>query len=271
MFRMLVLVALAPLLVSCTLTPDYERPELDVPPAFISDPDTGGSIANLDWWELFQDAQLQYLIRVALEENKAKVGNPLGFEGRSRNDTPDLAGYVRWNKGKAHLGLGYDLFGIKWQGGETGPSDSDLGWGVSLTGRYLVGKKSRNAISGQFTYGDGSAFKVVSLRGAGASAVLDPQGDIDTLKHWQVYAAYNHYWVDTLNSSFVLAHAEVDNVDYQPDSQIKSVSSAHVNLIWFPYKSVSTGVEMMWGERENKDGSTGDATRLQAMIKYKFN
>ena len=70
---------------------------------------------------------------------------------------------------------------------------------------------------------------------------------------------------------FVLAHAEVDNVDYQADSQIKSVSSAHVNLIWFPYKSVSTGLELMWGERENKDGSTGDATRLQAMIKYKFN
>ena len=208
---------------------------------------------------------------IALEENKAEVGNPLGFEGRSRNDTPDLAGYLRWNKGKAHLGLGYDLFGIKWQGGETGPSDSDMGWGVSLTGRYLVGKKSRNAISGQFTYGDGSAFKVVSLRGAGASAVLDPQGDIDTLKHWQAYAAYNHYWIDTLNSSFVLAHAEVDNVNYQPDSQIKSVSSAHVNLIWFPYKSVSTGVEMMWGERENKDGATGDATRLQAMVKYKFN
>ena len=27
----------------------------------------------------------------------------------------------------------------------------------------------------------------------------------------------------------------------------------------------------MWGERENKDGSTGDATRFLVMIKYKFN
>ena len=70
MFRLLALVALAPLLVSCTLTPDYERPELDVPPAFISDPAAGRSVANLDWWELFQDKQLQYLISAALAENK---------------------------------------------------------------------------------------------------------------------------------------------------------------------------------------------------------
>ncbi|MEM1156551.1 MAG: efflux transporter outer membrane subunit, partial [Pseudomonadota bacterium] len=59
-----------PLIVSCTLTPDYERPELDVPPEYV-DPGPGGdSIANLDWWQLFQDEQLQLLIRTALEENK---------------------------------------------------------------------------------------------------------------------------------------------------------------------------------------------------------
>ena len=208
---------------------------------------------------------------IALEENKSEVGDPLGFDGRSRPTTPSLAGYLRWTQGKAHLGLGYDVFGIKWQGGETGPDVSAIGWGVSLTGRYLLGEKARDTISGQVTYGYGSAFKVVSLGGAGAGAVLDPNGDIETLRHWQAYAAYNHYWTDSLNSSFILAHAEVDTLYYQPDNQIEGASSAHVNLIWFPYKSVSTGVEVMWGERENKDGSTGDATRFQAMMKYVFN
>ncbi|MEM8660463.1 MAG: efflux transporter outer membrane subunit [Pseudomonadota bacterium] len=59
-----------PLIVSCTLTPDYERPELDVPPQYIEPGPSGESIANLDWWQLFQDEQLQLLIRTALEENK---------------------------------------------------------------------------------------------------------------------------------------------------------------------------------------------------------
>jgi len=28
------------------------------------------SLANLQWWDLFQDPQLQELIRISLEENK---------------------------------------------------------------------------------------------------------------------------------------------------------------------------------------------------------
>ena len=70
MSRLRLLVLLVPLVVSCTLTPDYERPELDVPEEYIAQAPSGETIANLDWWELFQDEQLQLLIRTALEENK---------------------------------------------------------------------------------------------------------------------------------------------------------------------------------------------------------
>ena len=54
----------------CTLTPDYERPELDVPQDFVQSDPAGESIANIEWWDLFQDEQLQQLINTALEENK---------------------------------------------------------------------------------------------------------------------------------------------------------------------------------------------------------
>ena len=70
MSRLRLLVLLVPLVASCTLTPDYERPELDVPEEYIAQAPSGETIANLDWWELFQDEQLQLLIRTALEENK---------------------------------------------------------------------------------------------------------------------------------------------------------------------------------------------------------
>ena len=64
------------LLSSCALTPDYERPALDVPSAYFVDQaqpalsESGESIANLAWWQVFEDAQLQSLIRSALAENK---------------------------------------------------------------------------------------------------------------------------------------------------------------------------------------------------------
>ena len=54
----------------CTLTPDYERPELDVPGDYVEPTTPGPSIANLEWWELFRDEQLQALIRTALAQNE---------------------------------------------------------------------------------------------------------------------------------------------------------------------------------------------------------
>ena len=53
----------------CALGPDYERPELDVPEAFIQPVDEGESIVNLDWWELFDDPQLDALVSAITESN----------------------------------------------------------------------------------------------------------------------------------------------------------------------------------------------------------
>jgi multidrug efflux system outer membrane protein len=63
-------VVLGTLLASCTLGPDYERPEYPMPDAFLQTADEGATIANLPWWELFRDPQLQVLIRTALEQNR---------------------------------------------------------------------------------------------------------------------------------------------------------------------------------------------------------
>ncbi len=52
--------------------PDYERPDTAEPPTFRmaeESPDLP-SLANLSWWELLRDEQLQTLIRMALAENK---------------------------------------------------------------------------------------------------------------------------------------------------------------------------------------------------------
>jgi multidrug efflux system outer membrane protein len=54
----------------CALTPDYERPELDVPDRWVEPADAGASIANLPWWELYGDPELHRLVEVALEGNK---------------------------------------------------------------------------------------------------------------------------------------------------------------------------------------------------------
>jgi len=55
---------------ACAMGPDYERPETALPETYEQVEDSGASIANLSWWELLGDEQLNTLIRIALEQNK---------------------------------------------------------------------------------------------------------------------------------------------------------------------------------------------------------
>src|SRR4029079_5200925 len=59
------------LLTGCTLGPDYLRPTILVPDSHRggATPPTAESLADLPWWELFQDPVLQQLTRVALSNN----------------------------------------------------------------------------------------------------------------------------------------------------------------------------------------------------------
>jgi multidrug efflux system outer membrane protein len=71
------LVIAASLLVGCTVGPNYRKPVVPVPNAYHSPNDNpqdqaeaqAASIADLPWWQVFQDSVLQDLIRRALKQN----------------------------------------------------------------------------------------------------------------------------------------------------------------------------------------------------------
>lgn len=73
MKRLLTVVTLATLPAGCLMGPDYTRPEIPSTPAAFRAVATGvpsaASLADVKWFELFQDEQLQGLIRTALEQN----------------------------------------------------------------------------------------------------------------------------------------------------------------------------------------------------------
>ncbi|MBI3802988.1 MAG: efflux transporter outer membrane subunit [Nitrospirae bacterium] len=57
---------------ACAMGPDYRRPDLPIPESYrmAASAQETQSIANLPWWQLLQDEELQKLVRIALEENK---------------------------------------------------------------------------------------------------------------------------------------------------------------------------------------------------------
>ena len=58
---------------ACTMGTNYQRPKVDVPGAYreapAAAPSTAASFGDEKWWEVFQDPQLQALIRTALKQN----------------------------------------------------------------------------------------------------------------------------------------------------------------------------------------------------------
>jgi len=67
---------LALLLAGCTVGPDYRRPKTDVPGGYRGAPPapapaaaSSESLGDAKWWTVFQDEQLQALIRTALKQN----------------------------------------------------------------------------------------------------------------------------------------------------------------------------------------------------------
>src|SRR5580692_8851406 len=63
----------AVMLAGCTVGPNYKRPQAAVPESFRAPeplPDSqAASLADLKWFEVFRDPQLQALIKIALEQN----------------------------------------------------------------------------------------------------------------------------------------------------------------------------------------------------------
>jgi NodT family efflux transporter outer membrane factor (OMF) lipoprotein len=64
---------MAILLTGCTVGPNYRRPAIHAPDAFRAPapapPSDSASLADLKWWEVFKDEQLQELERTALVQN----------------------------------------------------------------------------------------------------------------------------------------------------------------------------------------------------------
>ena len=97
------LAAMAAVLTACTVGPNYHRPSTPLPAAFRAPdplpPPQAASLADLKWWEVFQDQELQGLIRTALTQNYdlrdavAHVEAARASLGITRSDQfPTLAG-----------------------------------------------------------------------------------------------------------------------------------------------------------------------------------
>jgi hypothetical protein len=83
-------------------------------------------------------------------------------------------------------------------------------------------------------------------------------------------AYYDHYWSPKFSSSIGYSLVEVDNTNFQTPDAFHKAQYASVNLLWTPVSSVMMGGEVLWGDRKDNDGLSGNDVRFQFTVKYNF-
>jgi multidrug efflux system outer membrane protein len=126
----------------CSVGPDYVRPEVDTPQGWRIEVIEAAEVANTRWWEQFGDPVLEYLIGIALRENRdlliaaARVDQFIGQLTATRSQFYPQVGYsldASSNRssrvGQPPLAPGADPYYTLYQGALS------AGWQIDLFGR----------------------------------------------------------------------------------------------------------------------------------------
>ena len=81
---------------------------------------------------------------------------------------------------------------------------------------------------------------------------------------------YDHYWSRPVVDLVWLLIHQVTNTNFQAPEAYHKGQYASVNLLMYPAERVMLGVELLWGERTDNDGTTGKDGRFQFSAKYNF-
>jgi hypothetical protein len=210
---------------------------------------------------------------IAIEDPSSEITVPAGDAGEKSTPYPDLAGNVRWAPDWGHLQLSGVLRLLQFDP-DVGPRESDLGYGLNLTGSIKTIKlddKHTDAVLFQIAGGNGIARYINDTNGLGLDGVIiAPGADLDGLEIIAGMVAYQHWWHPKWGSTVGYSFVKVDNAFGEAPSDYHSGQYAVANLRYYPTERVMLGGEVLYGIREDNDGSTGDDLRLQFSVQYRF-
>lgn len=205
---------------------------------------------------------------VAAEDPDSQVTAAGGLAGQGRSEWPDLVARVRADRPWGHVQVAGIARQLRFVSNDGAVDETTGGYGLNLSGSYKM--PGSDVVMGHVGFGTGIGRYIESFGGTGSDAVLTPTGSLEALDAWAWVLGYTHHWNQLLSSTASIGAAEIDNRPDQGPAAIKSAQSAHVNLVFNVSQQVLIGGELMWGERENNDGTDGDATRLQVSVQYSF-
>ncbi|HWS96721.1 MAG TPA: DcaP family trimeric outer membrane transporter [Candidatus Methylomirabilis sp.] len=245
------------------------------------DPDAGTD--QLDFqgpngWVSIRNPQFRYSLLVANKTtfsiSAEKPTSDVEFEtpefsAQPNSPAPDGTLKIRREMDRGHLQLSA-LFRSVAAFLPDGRHEAVFGWGFNFAGATrLFGK---DTIVYQGAYGNGIERYINDTSGLGEDAAVSSlqSPHIQALPVVATYGGLQHFWSQRFRSSIVYSFVQVQNTEAQPGSVYHQGNYTAGNLIWNPFGSLTVGTEFLYGWRVNKDGSSGNAPRIQFSAKYNF-
>jgi hypothetical protein len=196
----------------------------------------------------------------------------LGAALTSTQKLPDLtvAGRIGGDWGHVRLGgvarrVGFETAGVP--GGD--PHGGEFGWGLNLTSNVKLGKATTIHAGGVYGHGIASYF---NDGGTDLAPKLNPNLSVEA-KAAEIYglmAYVDHAWNDQFATSIGASRTRLENTNLQSGDAFQTGDYASVNLTYKPIESLLIGGEVLYGRRKDKDGETGEDTRVQVSLRYSY-
>jgi hypothetical protein len=250
---------------------------------------------SLEYWGpngmvLFRNVQIRYMpvqgesrVTFALERPGASGDGGIYDDRielddiRPRFPYPDLSGEGRVGGKWGYAELGGVVRWIEWD--DVGTDDLDLagnvwGWGLNLSSSLNLGRNDVLRLAA--VYGEGVQ-NYMNDAPADVGIASNPDGGPEAPVRGEaipllgLVAFLDHKWGSRFSTSLGYSRLDVENTDLQAPNAFKSGQYALVNLLYYPAENVTTGIEALWGHRDNHtDGFDSDDWRIQFGFKYNF-
>ena len=198
-----------------------------------------------------------------------KLGTAISY--RADDDrVPDLVARVRFAAGSGKYSLHAMARNVRVDSaaGAASPGIVDSKTGGALSFAGVISTMDKDDL--RFAVNAGNVIGRYQQLSFFSDGYVSPTGRLELANVVSGYAAYRHFWTDTLRSTLVLSAARSSNPEWALGDLNKRSESAHLNLVWSPAKSVNLGAEYIHAKRVVQDGRSGQLNRIQLSGQYGF-
>ena len=207
---------------------------------------------------------------LALEYAKASYTTGKNAES-IRQKVPDIPLNIRYTKKKgSHVQVGAILRNIGYKNVVKDKDKIRTGWGVMGSG--ILNITSSSSFLFQAEYGKGIANYIQDISGIGYDLIptANDNGNLKAPGMWGLFGAFQHNWNPKLYSTITYSYARLEARGNLEGDTYKYAQYAGANLLWNFTEFGTTGIEYVFGRRNNFNHDYGNASRINAMIQYRF-